>query len=134
MESKDRLTVRYHGQTVGTLSLTPDNKLCAFEYDAGWQAEGFSISPLELPLRSGLFIAKPQPLYGNFGIFEDSMPDGYGRHLLHKTLMQSGIDDSGLSSLDRLSIIGDTTLPLAVESCFGLQQPACPDRISYTKR
>lgn len=107
MESKDRLTVRYHGQTVGTLSLTPDNKLCAFEYDAGWLAEGFSISPLELPLRSGLFIAKPQPLYGNFGIFEDSMPDGYGRYLLHKTLMQSGIDDSSLSSLDRLSIIGD---------------------------
>ena len=25
------LTVKYHGNVVGTLSLTPDNKLCTFE-------------------------------------------------------------------------------------------------------
>ena len=29
----DRLTVKYHEEVVGILSLTPDNKLCAFEYD-----------------------------------------------------------------------------------------------------
>ena len=32
----DRLTVKYHDRVVGTLSLTPDNKLCAFEYDTTW--------------------------------------------------------------------------------------------------
>lgn len=67
----DRLTVRYHGEVVGTLLMTPDEKLCAFEYDKAWFADGFSVSPLELPLRHGLFIAKPLPLYGNFGVFED---------------------------------------------------------------
>ena len=104
----DRLTVRYHGAVVGTLSMTPDEKLCAFEYDKAWLAGGFSISPLELPLRPGLFIAKPQPLYGNFGVFEDSLPDGYGRYLLHKTLQKEGIDDRQLSALDRLSIVGSS--------------------------
>ena len=104
----DRLTVRYHGAIVGTLSMTPDEKLCAFEYDKAWLAGGFSISPLELPLRPGLFIAKPQPLYGNFGIFEDSLPDGYGRYLLHKALQKEGIDDRQLSALDRLSIVGSS--------------------------
>ena len=57
----DRLTVKYHQEAVGILSLTPDNKLCAFEYDKAWLANGFSISPLELPLKPGLFIAKPTP-------------------------------------------------------------------------
>ena len=106
MKSIDRLTVKYHNRVVGMLSLTPDDKFCAFEYDKSWLVDGFSISPLELPLRQGLFIAKPQPFYGNFGIFEDSMPDGYGRYLLHKALMREGINDSNLSSLDRLSLVG----------------------------
>lgn len=103
----DKLIVKYHGQVVGTLSLTPDDRLCAFEYDSAWLSEGFSISPLELPLKSGLFIAKPQPFHGNFGIFEDSLPDGYGRYLLHKALLREGINDADLSALDRLSIVGN---------------------------
>lgn len=107
MKKIDKLTVKYQGQTVGQLSLTPDDRLCAFEYDAGWLAKGFSISPLELPLKPGLFIARPTPFYGNFGIFEDSLPDGYGRYLLHKVLLRNGINDSELSSLDWLSLVGN---------------------------
>lgn len=106
MKQIERLTVKYRDRIVGTLSLTPDNRLCAFEYDSAWLAEGFSISPLEMPLQKGLFIAKPQPFSGGFGIFEDSLPDGYGRYLLHKTLQREGINDAALSSLDRLSIVG----------------------------
>lgn len=104
----DRLTVNFHDRMVGTISLTPDNKLCAFEYAKEWLIDGFSISPLELPLRTGLFLAKPSPFYGNFGIFEDSLPDGYGRYLLHKLLQKQGIDDTKLSSLDRLSMVGSS--------------------------
>lgn len=100
------LNVKYHNRLVGTISLTPDNKLCAFEYAPSWLADGFSISPLELPLRQGLFLAKPSPFFGNFGIFEDCLPDGYGRYLLHKLLQKEGIDDFKLSALDRLSIVG----------------------------
>lgn len=103
----DRLTVKYHDETVGTLSLTPDNRLCVFEYDKVWLNDGFSLSPLELPLKPGLFIAKPTPFYGNFGIFEDSLPDGYGRYLLHRALKREGIDDRNLTSIDRLSIVGN---------------------------
>ena len=108
MNNIDRLTVKYHGEIVGVISLTPDDKRLAFEYDPRWLAEGFSISPLELPLKTGLFLAKPTPLYGDFGIFEDSLPDGYGRYLLHKTLMREGIDDSKLTAIERLSIVGNS--------------------------
>lgn len=69
MKRIDKLTVKYNGTEVGILSLTPDNKLCTFEYDKVWP---------------GGFIANAESFYGNFGIFEDSLPDGYGRYLLHK--------------------------------------------------
>lgn len=128
MTKIDKLIVKYQGQTVGQLSLIPDNRLCVFEYGAGWLAEGFSISPLELPLKPGLFIASPTPFYGNFGIFEDSLPDGYGRHLLHKVLLKNGINDSDLSSLDRLSLVGNGgmgALTYEPETCLQQNSEPC---------
>ncbi len=106
MKKIDRLFINYHDRRVGTMSLTPDNRLCVFEYEREWLADGFSISPLQLPLKPGLFVASYEPFGGDFGVFEDSLPDGYGRYLLHKALMREGIDDSNLSALDRLSIVG----------------------------
>lgn len=106
MKSVNKLTVMHHNRSVGTLSMTPDNRLCAFQYDKVWLANGFSISPLDLPLSPGLFIAKPEPFWGNFGIFEDSLPDGYGRYLLNRMLKKQGVNDSELTPLQRLSIVG----------------------------
>ena len=107
MKKTEKLNVMFHGRPVGVLSLTPDNRLNVFEYTKSWLADGFSISPLELPLKPGVFIAKAQPFYGNFGVFEDSLPDGYGRYLLHKALLRNGINDYDLSSLDRLALVGE---------------------------
>lgn len=107
MKRIDKLNVRYHGREVGVLSLTPDDKLCAFEYDRQWLVDGFSISPFELPLKPGLFISKPEPFAGDFGVFEDSLPDGYGRYLMHKVLLKQGINDFNLSALERLSFVGN---------------------------
>ncbi len=56
MKPVTHLSVKYHDLQVGLMSLTPDNRLCTFEYDKEWLAEGFSISPLELPLKPGIFM------------------------------------------------------------------------------
>ena len=48
MKKADRLDVTFRGQSVGVLSFSPDDRLNVFEYDRGWLADGFSISPLEL--------------------------------------------------------------------------------------
>ena len=108
MSSIDKLFVKYHGKTVGELTMTPDGRRCVFCYDKDWLATGFSISPLDLPLKSDLFIAPERPFWGNFGIFEDSLPDGYGRYLLNRMLCRQGIDDSQLTPLQRLSIVGSS--------------------------
>ena len=110
MKAIDKLHVLYHGQKVGELSMTPDNRQCAFQYDKEWLLSGFSISPLDLPLKPELFIAKPEPFWGNFGIFEDSLPDGYGRYLLNRLLRKQGVNDSSLTPVQRLSIIGSSAM------------------------
>lgn len=108
MKLANKLSVYYHDRKVGDLTMTPDNTRCAFQYDKEWLISGFSISPLELPLKPDLFIAKPEPFYGNFGIFEDSLPDEYGRYLLSRLLNKRNIDDSTLTPIQRLSIIGSS--------------------------
>lgn len=108
MKLTDKLAVFYHDRKVGELRMTPDNTRCAFQYEKEWLASGFSISPIELPLKPDLFIAKPEPFYGNFGIFEDSLPDGYGRYLLNRLLKKRDIDDRMLTPVQWLSIIGSS--------------------------
>ena len=105
MNSIDRVCVCINGRNVGTLTTSPVRTL-AFSYDAEWLVDGYSISPLSLPLREGVFIAKRDPLNGMFGVFDDSMPDGWGRLLTDRLLRQQGIDPYKISNLDRLSIVG----------------------------
>ncbi|MDR2934023.1 MAG: type II toxin-antitoxin system HipA family toxin [Rickettsiales bacterium] len=101
------LKVLYHNQLVGRLAETPE-KLLAFEYDSEWLRNGFSISPFYLPLEKRVFIAPRDPFDGNFGVFNDSLPDGWGRLLIDRMLKKIGIDPFAISTLDRLSIVGSS--------------------------
>lgn len=101
------VNVLFHGHKVGTLSMG-NHSCCQFEYDRAWLRDGFSISPLQLPLKAGLFSAQWHPFKGNFGIFEDSLPGGYGEFLLSKVLRREGIDYYGLTPVQRLSLVGNS--------------------------
>ena len=107
MKDVHTVSVMYHGRKVGTLSMG-NRSNCQFEYDKDWLTDGFSISPLKLPLKAGLFTADYQPFNGNFGVFEDSLPGGYGEYLLRKVLKKSGIDPQTLNPVQWLSIIGSS--------------------------
>ena len=99
------LVVKYHDSVVGRLALTQDN-LMAFEYDAEWLENGFSISPFKLPLEKRVFIASREPFDGVFGIFNDCLPDNWGKLLVNRELQRRGIAPNSLSILDRLAIVG----------------------------
>ncbi|MDR0321952.1 MAG: type II toxin-antitoxin system HipA family toxin [Treponema sp.] len=99
------INVFYHGRKVGRLAETPD-KLLAFEYDAEWLGSGFPISPFKLPLEKRVFIAQRDPFDGNFGVFNDSLPDSWGRLLIDRMLIKKHIDPASISILDRLAIVG----------------------------
>jgi serine/threonine-protein kinase HipA len=102
----DVLEVFMHGERVGRIALTRDN-LCSFQYDAAHLTGGASISPFHLPLRAELFVAKPRPFEGNFGVFDDSLPDGWGRFLFDRYLKSRGSDPDALTVLQRLCLIGE---------------------------
>ena len=107
MNSVKTLYVFYHGRKVGTLAVH-DHFLAAFQYDREWLSEGFSISPFSLPLQDKVFLPKPYPNEGLFGVFSDSLPDGWGRLLVDRLLLRNHIDPYETGSLNRLSIVGST--------------------------
>lgn len=105
METIDKLEVYYDGKHVGTMA--PYQKYrTAFEYTDEWIREGFSISPFSLPLEPGVKISRADPFDGLFGIFADSLPDGWGRLLVDRMLRKEGVRPENIDSLTRLSIVG----------------------------
>lgn len=101
----NKLEVWIANRLVGRLALN-DHGLALFEYDPEFVRDGFSISPFELPLKSGVFMAKPEPFGGNFGVFDDALPDGWGLLTLDRYLRKKGINLNDLTLLDRLSLVG----------------------------
>lgn len=107
MNRLNKLEVFYHERNVGTMALY-QNRLAAFEYDKDWLADGFSISPFSLPLEKKVFMPKIDPFEGVFGVFADSLPDGWGRLLVDRLMTQNGINPYEIGSLDRLAIVGNS--------------------------
>lgn len=99
--------VKLNGQEVGTLAITPQG-LAAFEYHTDFLQNGFSISPFYLPLIPGVFIAHREPFNGLFGVFNDSLPDGWGTLLTDRMLRKYGYSPFELNVLQRLALVGTT--------------------------
>jgi len=89
---------------VGRLALRQRQIL--FEYDAAFLAAGIEISPIKLPLKAGVFTSPDAVFDGLYGVFNDSLPDGWGRLLLDRTVEKHGIRRGQLNALDRLAYVG----------------------------
>lgn len=108
MNNHKQLNVYINDCLVGTLAET-SNHLIAFEYSDEWIANGFSINPFSLPLRKEVFVPKSyEPFEGLFGVFADSLPDGWGRLLVDRFLVKNHINPATISPLTRLAIVGDS--------------------------
>ena len=77
-----------------------------FEYAPEFLKSGIELSPFMLPLKSGIFTDKDMTFDGLFGLFNDSLPDGWGCLLLDRYLQKQGLSYYAINPLHRLSIIG----------------------------
>lgn len=77
-----------------------------FEYDAAFVSAGLEISPHRLPLRPGLVLGEPHLFEGLPGVFNDSLPDGWGRLLFDRALRANGLAPEQVTPLDRLAQVG----------------------------
>lgn len=104
----DKVTVKYQNKIVGYLVRNKDQRI-SFQYDDKWLQNGFSISPLSLKLSNQIYINPKNP-YNLFGVFNDSLPDGWGELLIIRYLGKQGIDYTKLSPLTKLTLISSNGL------------------------
>ncbi len=86
--------------------LASQNKQIYFEYYPQFLKTKLNISPFKLPLRAGLQSFDPYLFEGLPGVFNDSLPDGWGRLLVDRSLGSQGIHLASVSVLDRLTQVG----------------------------
>ncbi len=77
-----------------------------FEYDPKFISRGLDISPLNLPLKPGMRSFDNHLFDGLPGVFNDSLPDGWGRLLFDRFARSQGALPAELSPLDRLAHVG----------------------------
>lgn len=93
---------------VGKLAWRTRERRSYFEYAPEAIERRLLLSPFNLKLEGGVQAAPNAPFEGLHGIFNDSLPDGWGRKLLDRRLQRMGYDFTTLSPLDRLSYVGTT--------------------------
>ena len=103
------------------LQHTPDDMLCVgtlaeqgrriyFEYDTAFLQTGLELSPFKLASQPGLIEHNDRAFGPLPGVFDDSLPDGWGLLLMDRHFRRQGIDPAALSPLDRLAYLGTRTM------------------------
>ena len=96
----------FGSQKIPVGKLASQNRQVYFEYDAEFLQKNLEISPFKLPLQSSVQTFEPQLFEGLPGVFNDSLPDGWGRLLLDRALRAGGIAPDTFAPLDRLAHVG----------------------------
>jgi serine/threonine-protein kinase HipA len=73
-----------------------------FEYASPFLSSPLWLSPYKLPPEPGLQEHKDKAFGPIFGLFDDSLPDGWGLLLMDRFLRKKGMDIGTLSVLDRI--------------------------------
>ena len=91
-------------QPVGRLAIR--DGIIYFEYDNTFLERNLEISPIKFPLQRGLIELPRTPFEGLAGVFNDSLPDGWGRLLFDRMLRAEDILPNDVTPLDRLAYVG----------------------------
>lgn len=100
--------IQFSGDKIKVGKLILHDRLVHFKYDDKFLEQGFNLSPVKLEFDNRIQIAKPDPFHGIFGVFDDSLPDGWGMLLLNRALEKLDLSLNDINILDQLAYIGDT--------------------------
>jgi serine/threonine-protein kinase HipA len=119
------------GETLqlGRLAWRASERRAYFEFSRVALDRGLELSPFRLPLRPGVQAGPHAPFEGLHGLFNDSLPDGWGRKLLDRRLQRLGYDYTTLAPLDRLSFVGATGMGALRYKPTGLLEEIAGDEI-----
>ena len=86
--------------------LEEQNRRIFFEYAPEFLKENIPLSPFMLPLRQQVYEDEKYIFDGLYGVFNDSLPDGWGCLLLDRKLQKKGLSYQAITPLERLALIG----------------------------
>ena len=86
--------------------LEEQNNRIFFEYAPEFIGTNIPLSPFMLPLKQQVYEDEKRTFDGLFGVFNDSLPDGWGCLLLDRKLQKQGLSYNAITPLQRLSLIG----------------------------
>ena len=95
------------GERVLAGQLAQNRQGVFFQYAADYLQNHPSLSPFRLPFDASLRQAPPDMHGGLFGVFADSLPDGWGMRLMDRAFRQHGVAPSQVAGMDRLAYVGD---------------------------
>ncbi len=90
---------------VGSLLMDTD-RIIYFKYEDGFLDKGLNISPIVLNYDGTISKPKTHIFESLYGVFADSLPDGWGRLLMDRFFQNHQKQLSDITPLDRLSLIG----------------------------
>ena len=105
MKTINKLLVTSNGLKVGEL-VAGNRQQIGFQYSPEWLAKGYSLSPLRLPFDGSVHVNDSRLFDGLYGVFADSLPDGWGVLLMDRFFKQHGMERAEIGALDRLAYIG----------------------------
>lgn len=91
---------------VGTVGLV--GRDFVFQYAESFLRLNLSLSPLRLPLHPGLHVYDGDGRMETFGVFDDAMPDSWGRRLIDKHFQKRIGRRPGI--LERLAFVGERAM------------------------
>lgn len=100
--------IRFSAEEILVGKLILDNRLILFKYDEDFIKLGMNLSPFKLKYNTEIQTADPEPFHGIFGVFDDSLPDGWGMLLLNRALEKKGLSLNDINILDQLAYVGNT--------------------------
>lgn len=101
-----RVGLNFSGSQMPVGRLAMRDRRIYFEYDQEFLAGGLEISPFQLRAIPGVQTFDRQLFEGPPGVFNDSLPDGWGRLLLDRAMRAEGVLPQQLGPLDRLAHVG----------------------------
>lgn len=90
--------------------LAEANRKIYFEYDVEFLKNPLWLSPFKLTVEPGLQEHRDLSFGPLFGLFDDSLPDGWGLLLMNRHFRKAGIPPETVSPLDRLAYMGIRTM------------------------
>jgi serine/threonine-protein kinase HipA len=106
--SRLNVSIVFDNDPIPVGELVIQDKKIYFRYSSEFVSGDIQISPFKLKLSNEIVTATPIPFDGLFGVFNDSLPDGWGRLLLDRKLAANGIAIETIHPLDRLAFVGQT--------------------------